>query len=524
MKPARAAVCAIAVAVFLLVVPPRAPAVRAAVICWVFCASIMFRRHSNPVNTLSLAAAILLLTRPTQLFEAGWQLSFACVLAIILFTERIYDFILKQARRTGLRLRVFEIAGAIATKVFAAGLAALLGGAGILLYHFHTINPLTSIWTVLTFPIVSAILVLGFLKVIFFFVLPTLSGLLGLVVGLLSSFLILVVQVIAGLDVSQILIGSVSIVPIIAYYCAVVFAGYAHFRRPAIKRLICAAMFVSLAVYLGVLKYERTYRDDLVVTCLDVGHGQAILARLPGGTDILFDAGSLYGSNVGARIVTPFLDHQGIGGIDAVVISHNDTDHINGVPEIVASRDVGGVYANDAFFGKTDEWGTVAFLKECLSERDLEIEKLENCIRSGGASIRTLWPDEEPADTDDLSDNNRSLVSLIEFAGVGILLCSDIEQFAQAELLRKHPDLRADVVVVPHHGSTQTLDATFLDSLNAKVLICSCDRKQFERTISGTDPVVNASKRAKAFYTPRDGAVTVTVGTDGSIETTAFLK
>ena len=533
MKPARAVICAIAIGVFLLVVPPRAPTVRAAIICWTFCASLLVRRHYNPVNTLSLAATILLLIRPTQLFEAGWQLSFTSVLGLLLFCERLHFFL--HEKITGLRwhkddpktmvsFRMTSRPGPYLLRLFSAGLTAWTGGAGILLYHFYTINFLTSIWTVLVFPLVTAILILGFLKMILFFVLPTLSGLLGLVVGLLSSFLILVVQVIAKLDFSQILIGRVSIVAIIAYYCVVVFAGYAHFRRPAIKRLICAAMFVSLAVYLGVLKYERTYRDDLVVTCLDVGHGQAILARLPGGTDILFDAGSLHGSNVGARIVTPFLDRQGIGGIDAVVISHNDTDHINGVPEIVASRDVGGVYANDAFFSKTDEWGTIEFLRECLSEHDLEIEELDNCIRSGGASIKTLWPDEEPPDMGDLSDNNRSLVSLIEFAGVGILLCSDIEQFAQAELLRRHPDLKADVVVVPHHGSTRTLDTTFLDSLNAEVLICSCDRKQFERTTSEKGPLVNASKRAKVFYTARDGAVTVTCGTDGSIRSAAFVK
>jgi len=53
MKPARAVVCAFAIALFLLVVPPRAPTLRAAIICWVFCASIIFRRRSNPINTLS---------------------------------------------------------------------------------------------------------------------------------------------------------------------------------------------------------------------------------------------------------------------------------------------------------------------------------------------------------------------------------------------------------------------------------------------------------------------------------------
>ncbi len=219
LKPARAAICAIAVAVFLLVVPPRAPTVRAAIICWVFCASILFRRHANPVNTLSLAAIILLLIRPTQLFEAGWQLSFASVLAIILCAERIESLLGEIGEREWYRLQGFLRIVPDPRSLLAIGLAAWIGGAGVLLYHFHTINPFTSIWTVLVFPLVCAILVLGFLKMILFF-LPPLSWLLGLGAGLMADILIQIVELIAKADVSQMVIGNVSILPILAYYSA----------------------------------------------------------------------------------------------------------------------------------------------------------------------------------------------------------------------------------------------------------------------------------------------------------------
>ena len=525
MKPTRAVICATAVGIFLLIVPPRAPTIRAAVICWVFCASILFRRHANPVNTLSLAAIILLLIRPTQLFEAGWQLSFACVLAIILFTERIEEFIRELARRTGLGFRAFEKTGSIVTRLLAAGLAAWLGAAGVLLYHFYTINPLASIWTVLVFPLVSAILVLGFLKMILFFLLPTLSGLLGILAALLSSALIWIVKRIAQLGISQILIGRVSLAPIVFYYCAVVFAAYVYFRRPLTKKLICTAMFLPLIVYLGAVKWQRTYRDELVMTCLDVGHGLAVLIQLPGKANVLFDAGSLHVSDIGTRIVAPFLDYLGIGRIDALVVSHNDTDHINGIPEIVAHCRVSGVYANDAFFSKTDRGGTAEFLEECLADQGLQIEPLEAKLHLGGsATIETLWPGKDSPVIDDLTDNNRSLVSLVEFAGVRILLCSDIEKHAQREILQLRPDLRAEIVVIPHHGSPTTLDTTFLERLSAKVLICSCDRTQYERIMGNTGPASGTPKRAKTLYTAQEGAITVVVGSDGTIEAAAFAK
>jgi len=534
MKPARAIVCAIAIGVFLLIVPPRAPTLRAAIICWVFCASLLFRRRFNPVNTLSLAAVILLLIRPTQIFEAGWQLSFASVLSLLLFCERLHFFLYekvtglrwrKKGPKTMVSYRMTPRPGPYLLRLFSAGLTAWMGGAGILLYHFYTINPFTSIWTILVFPLVSAILVLGFLKMLLFFLLPTLSAAVGILVTFLSDALVRAVELVAHLDISQILIGSVSLVPVILYYCIIVFAGFVYFRRPLIKKVLFTAMLLAIVVYLGALKWQRTHRDNLVLSCLDVGHGQAILARLPGKTNILFDAGSMYRSDIGTRIVSPFLDYIGIGKIDVLVISHNDVDHINGIPEIAEHCEVGDFYANDAFFDKTDLWGTAKFLNACLIEKGHEIKRLDKDFNfNSSAKIKMLWPGEYISDNDGLGDNDKSLVSIIEFADIRILLCSDIEKFAQSELLRIHPDLKADIVVVPHHGLGRTLDVEFLELLEADVLISSCDRNQFQRTDSDLDSVSSALNKARLFNTSKDGAISVVVNKGGTIKTDVFVK
>ncbi|OHB77060.1 MAG: DNA internalization-related competence protein ComEC/Rec2 [Planctomycetes bacterium RBG_16_55_9] len=534
LKPARAVICAVGVAVFMLIVPPRAPTVRAAIIAWVFCASIFFRRRYNPINGLSLAAFILLLIKPTDLFEAGWQLSFASLLGILLFCERLHLFLYEKV--TGLRwrgkgpkvpvsFRMSRRPGPYLLRLFSAGLTAWLGGAGVLLYHFYTVTPLASVWTVLVFPLVSAILALGFLKMILFFLLPTLSIVLGVIVVLLSDAFIWIVKLIAHLDISEILIGRVSAAPVIWYYGIVVFAGFVVVRRPLVKRVITVTAVLGIVVYLGALKWQRTYREDLAMTCLDVGHGQAILVRLPGKVNVLFDAGSLYGRDVGSRIVAPYLDYMGIGKIDSIIISHNDVDHINGIPEIVEHCHVEHVYANDAFFNRSDTWGTAQFLRDWLSKRDLDVERLcGEMALAENAGLRFLWPDERIGDDATLSDNDRSLVTLIEFAGVRILLCSDIEQFAQKELLRRHPDLKADIIVVPHHGSATTLDSEFLKKLGGNVLICSCDRSQYDRAKRQADPALGSSRTAKVFYTTANGAITIRLDKKEGIKTGIFIR
>jgi len=529
MKRARAAICITAICIFLLIVPPRAPTLRAAIICCVFCVSFFFHRYSNPINTLSLAAIILLLIRPTQLFEAGWQLSFGTVLGILLFANRIHFFLYekvtslpwrRERQETKPFLRIFSKLGPYLLRLFSIGLAAWLGGAGILLYHFYTITPLASIWTVLVFPLVSAILVLGFLKIILFFLLPALSAILGIIVTLLSSFLIWVVEFVAHLDISEILIGQVPLALIILYYCFVLFIGFVYFKRPLIKKVICTAMLLTMIVFLGAAKWQMTYRDNLVITCLDVGHGQAIFVQLPGKANVLFDAGSLYKSDIGGRVIAPFLDRTGINKIDAIIISHNDIDHVNGIPRIAEHCKVSEVYANKVFFDKADQWSAAKFLNDCLNDKGIKIQHLDkDLILSGSANIKILWPIEQIFQNEELGDNDKSLVALLEFAGTEILLCSDIENFAQRELLRLYPDLKADVVIVPHHGSVNTLEDNFLEKLDADILICSCDRIQYERQ----KQMIKAKTSARLFYTPKHGAVAVCISRNGVMETKTFV-
>ena len=273
-------------------------------------------------------------------------------------------------------------------------------------------------------------------------------------------------------------------------------------------------MVLVIIVFLGATKWQRTHRDNLLITCLDVGHGQAILAQLPGKTNVLFDAGSLHYSDIGRRTVAPFLDCSGINKIDAIIISHNDIDHINGIPEIAEYCNVSGVYANDAFFSKADEWGTAKFLNKSLIEKGLKIHPLKKGLNlSSTARIKILWPSEQVCRDQTLSDNDKSVVSLIEFAGKKILLCSDVEKFAQRELLRINPNLKADVVVVPHHGSVNTLDPDFLKSLEADILIYSCGRRQYER-----QQTIKPRNGIKLFYTPKDGALTAYINRDGLIK------
>ena len=530
MKRAGAAICLAAAGIFLLVVPPQPPAIRAAIMSSVFCVSFFFRRKYNPLNALSLAAVILLLIKPTDLFDAGWQLSFAVVLGLLLFCVRIHFFLYekitglpwgKKAPKTGLLFRVIPIAGPYLLRLFSTSLTAWMSSAGILLYHFYRIKYLTSIWTVIVSPLIGVISVVGYVKIVLGLFLPSAAAMLDMAIRPLSDLLIWIVKLFAGWNIPDILIGKTSSIVIILYYAFLVSVFFNYFHRPLVRNLVRTAIALVIIVLLGAVKWQGIYHDNLVLTCLDVVHGQAILAQLPGRVNILFDAGSLQRANVGGRVIAPFLDYCGISKIDAIVISHNDIDHINGVPEIVEHCKVEHVYANDAFFDGIDRWGPTKFLSNWLIEKNpkLEIKRLESGLKPDSpASIKILWPNSQIPE-EKLSDNDKSLVLLIQFAGVKVLLCSDIEKFAQTQLLQTIPDLKADIVIVPHHGSTITSDAAFLEKLGPDILIVSCDRTQYERRLAA-----GRKDNAKLFYTAKDGEIAVRINKNGTIGTTALSQ
>ncbi len=286
--------------------------------------------------------------------------------------------------------------------------------------------------------------------------------------------------------------------------------------RTIFKKAVCRAIVVVILISLGITKYRSNYRGDLELTCLAVGHGQAVFVGMPGGENLLFDAGSLGTKDCGRRVVVSFLRHKGISRLDGIFLSHDDIDHINGVPEIVSACEVGGIYANEGLLIKAGTWSTAGYLADCLRDENQQLKLLDECVLSDGrAKIIPLWPGPEVCRDESINDNNKSQVTLIEFAGRKILLCSDIERFAQEQILQMYPGLRADVMVMPHHGSTRNLIDGFVEKIGAETLIASCSRARYEAAYK-------SASGAKVFYTPVDGAVTVTISAAGGIVAAGF--
>jgi beta-lactamase superfamily II metal-dependent hydrolase len=187
------------------------------------------------------------------------------------------------------------------------------------------------------------------------------------------------------------------------------------------------------------------------------------------------------------------------------------------LPEIADCRRVDDAFLHEQSFLPSESTVTTALLTRHFAARHINVKHLPATIAAGSAGIRALWPAAPAALTQPLGENDRSLVSTIEFANRSILLCSDIEKPAQGEILHLYPEVRADVVVVPHHGSVRTLDAAFLPQLAAGTLVCSCGRRDCEQ-----GRVLRQANHAEVFLTATVGAVIVCIDRTGVVRTSTF--
>jgi len=523
-KRPRAILCIILILLYAMIVPARAPTMRAVFISCFFFASILFRIQPNALNTLSLSALVLLFVHPYDLFAAGWQLSFLSVLGILLFFPAVqYHFLTKffypvtayfPESLTGLKnplRRVIEL--------LAVGVSVWITIAPILLYYFGQINPFSPLWTVLVLPFVLIILYAGFAKMLSSLFLPTVASVFGWILNYAAAGFENTVVILSKIDFFRVVSYRPDLfLVLILYFLMLVICLLPSYHWRIRKGVVFLILLCFL--YPGISSHlEIKNRNDLEITCLSVGHGQAVVLSAPGNEHFLFDAGSITNRNIAHKTILPFLQHQSIFSLDAVCLSHGDMDHINAVGDIAAAMKIKNIYANQVLLDSAREPSIEKEVCEALTQMGPTVEPFQPYSGQSGLTIKSIWPDETILSEASISENDKSEVLLIEYTGHKILLCGDIERTAQNRLAEQNPDLTVDVLILPHHGSTTNLDVRFVESLKPAVVIASCSKRFVRNAYHRPE-----GSSVQAFYTAIDGAVTVKINADGVLKANSFLS
>jgi competence protein ComEC len=277
------------------------------------------------------------------------------------------------------------------------------------------------------------------------------------------------------------------------------------------------AGFVTDGLYWG---YQRFWTDKLRITIIDVGHGNASLVEIPGGEVILIDGGGFSDNSVydvGKRIVAPLLWRRKIRTVQTLILSHPNSDHLNGLIYIAQRFHVKRFLSN----GQSADTRGYEKLMATIRERDVRMPAYEHMERNwsvGDVDIGLLYPLPGFLDKQALEPwrdgNNNSLVVKASLRDVSFLFPGDIEAAGEIELVRvARGDLRSRVLVAPHHGSRSSSTQTFLDAADPEIVVVSSG---FNDQYGAPHPeVLERCNRlgTRIITTPQHGAVTFV--TDG---------
>jgi competence protein ComEC len=325
--------------IYALLTDAEPPVLRAAALITVFCLARWSGRPVSPWNVLAGAALVVLAWNPAWLFHVGAQLSFLAVAVLALFQPLLtisrppdpLDRLILESRSWF--YRTFRTALLIVWQVVISGALVSLLTFPLVWRYYNLISPIGLLLNPLVWLPMSASLFSGFGVLTLSWLSPTLGHLCG---GICDGSLWLMESIIAWGEPLRNGYHWLPAPPVwwIAIFY-VVLTAVVMFPQVRPRWRWSAALLMgwtAIAFYLAMPLPSSQSARPLEVTFASVGHGAAILIELPDGRNILYDSGRLGSPLSGARPIAALLWSHGITHLDAVVISHADSDHYNALP------------------------------------------------------------------------------------------------------------------------------------------------------------------------------------------------
>ena len=452
-----------------------ASVVRASIMGILILTSGLVHRKSDTINNLGISSLIILICNPYTIIDAGFWLSFAGTMGIILLEEPINSYFQKfkicKIKSISWIINSFTI-------TFAANIIII----PIMAYMFSTFSMTFWISNILAAPVMEFVTIYGFLiYFISIFLLP-LAKFLGIILNFSLNSLIKIAEITSLIPGSSIYIKTPYLLECIIYYLILfLIFNWKRIKEKLENNKILEKIkknsykYISIILIFIILTNTISNKifQEIKIYFVDVGQGDSTLIQTIEGKNILIDGGgSEFGSfDVGESILLPYLLDRRITTIDYLMISHFDSDHIGGVFAILENLEVKNIIISKQ--GETSE--NLKKFYEITNNKGIRtiIVKKGDIVEIDKYShFEILFPEDNLIEDNIL--NNNSIVARFNSLNFSILFTGDIEEIAEkrlCELYSGTDKLEAFVLKVAHHGSKTSSTEEFLELVKPKIAL-----------------------------------------------------
>ncbi len=413
-------------------------------------------------DALAMSAVVFIVYQPFVLFQPGFQLSYLAAFSLV------YSSLLLSKAKTAL------------TTSFYVTSISQLALYPVLLFHFYELSLSSFIVNLVHVPLYSIIILpANIVLLVMTWLFPKFAAMVFLVYAPIREWITGVTTWLSSLPYQlwtpgkpDALWASLAVIGVLLFFILCE-RGVSIFR--ALPLVIVPAITMHIIPYTD---------SALRVTYLDVGQGDSIVIELPHRRAIyVIDTGGTvtFGEpnwktptkpfEVGRKIVVPYLKGRGITTIDKLILTHADTDHMEGADEVLEDSSVGEIHVAPG----SDKEKSMKAVIQIAEEQQIPIFQMKEGVswQEGQTSFHYVGPVDGV-----YKGNDSSLILYMTTTGPSFLFTGDMEKEGEQQFLRQYgqADFASFILKAGHHGSRTSSTEAFIEMLMPELTIFSAGK------------------------------------------------